>query len=187
MDFLIVGLGNPGKKYENTRHNAGFLAIDKVAKQHNVCIDRLKFNSLFADVLINSKKCLLVKPQTFMNLSGNAVADFANFYKIPPENIIILVDDISLDVGSMRIRVKGSHGGQNGLRNISERLSTDNYPRVKIGVGKKPHSDYDLADWVLSNFTKNDVLEIEKVTDNCVNAIELMVSGDTQKAVGNFN
>ena len=186
MDYIIVGLGNPGSKYENTRHNAGFIAIDKLARSYNTKIDKLKFKALTSQITIGPKKVLLLKPQTYMNLSGESVKEAVAFYKVPLENIIVLVDDVSLDVAKMRIRIKGSHGGQNGLKNISLHL-TDNYPRIKIGVGKKPHVDYDLADWVLSNFTKQDMVEINKICDNCVKAIELITAGDIQKAMGLFN
>ncbi|MFI3227782.1 MAG: aminoacyl-tRNA hydrolase [Clostridia bacterium] len=187
MDYIIVGLGNPGSKYENTRHNAGFIAIDKLASSYHTKIDRLKFKALTAQISIGDKKVLLVKPQTFMNLSGESVIEAATFYKIPPENIIVLVDDISLDVAKMRIRQKGSHGGQNGLKNISLHLSTDGYPRIKIGIGKKPHPDYDLANWVLSSFNKQEMTDIDKIAENCVKACELIVCGDIQKAMALFN
>lgn len=187
MNFIIVGLGNIGQKYENTRHNAGFIAIDKIASDYNVKIDKLKFKALTTSINIGTNKVLLMKPQTFMNLSGESVVEAVNFYKIPPENVIVLVDDISLDVSKMRIRSKGSHGGQNGLRNISLHLSTDNYPRIKIGVGAKPHPDYDLADWVLSTFKNDEIKEIEKISQNCVKACEFIINGDMQKAMSSFN
>ena len=155
-EFLIVGLGNPGPKYEFTRHNAGFLCIDLLAQQLGVRIDRIKFKSVVADVAIEGRRCILMKPQTFMNNSGEAVRDAANFYKIPPEHIIILFDDISLPPGKLRIRRKGSDGGHNGIKSILYLLGSDQFPRVKLGVGAKPHPDYDLADWVLSTFQKDE-------------------------------
>ena len=158
IDFLIVGLGNPTKEYENTRHNAGFMALDYIADRLNVNIKKNKFDALFADTKLNDKRIFLVKPQTYMNLSGESVFKFVSFYKIFIENIVVISDDISLPVGKIRIRRKGSHGGHNGLKNIINLLGSDNFPRIKIGVGAKP-SDWNLADWVLSKFS-NDELRI---------------------------
>ena len=146
-DFIIAGLGNPGSKYEMTRHNAGFLAVDLFAIKEGVSIKKLKFHSLVCDVKIGGKKCLLMKPQTFMNNSGDAIGEAARLYGIPPEKVIIISDDISLDVGKIRIKRKGSAGGHNGLKSIIAQLGTENFPRIKIGVGKKPSADYDLVDW----------------------------------------
>ena len=154
ITHLVVGLGNPGEEYLTTRHNAGFCAIDYIAAKLGVKIDRLKFKALTCDVTLGTKRVLLMKPQTYMNLSGEAVAEAANFYKIPPENVIVLCDDTSFEPGIIRIRRKGSHGGHNGLKNIILTLGTDEFPRIKIGVGAKPSKDYDLADWVLGNFSK---------------------------------
>ncbi len=187
MDFIIVGLGNPGLKYENTRHNAGFMAIDEFAKQNNAKIDRLKYKALSEKVIISGKQVLLLKPQTYMNLSGESVFEAAEFFKIPPENIIVLVDDISLDVGKIRLRRKGSHGGQNGLKSIANHLKTDSYPRIKIGVGAKPHKDYDLADWVLSNFTKDEKLVIDSICKDASDALSLIINGDFDKAMAKYN
>lgn len=151
-EFLIVGLGNPGEKYSFTRHNAGFLCVDLLAEQNGFSLKRLKFRSLTADTTLAGHRCLVLKPQTFMNNSGEAVRDAAAFYKIPPERILVIFDDVSLDVGRLRIRRKGTDGGHNGLKSIIYHLNSDAFPRIKIGVGKKPHPDYDLADWVLSSF-----------------------------------
>lgn len=156
VSYLIVGLGNPGDKYFLTRHNAGFLTLDYFAQKCNVKIDRLKYKSLCAEANIGGKRVLLMKPQTFMNNSGEAVAAAASFYKIPPENILVIFDDISLPVGRMRVRRNGSAGGHNGIKSIIAHLSSDAFPRIKIGVGEKPHPDFDLADWVLSEFSKDD-------------------------------
>lgn len=187
FDFLIVGLGNPGKQYESTRHNAGFICIDILAEKYDIKINKLKFKSLMGEGRIEGKRCLLLKPQTFMNLSGEAVRDAVDFYKIPVENIIVICDDISLEPGKMRIRRKGSHGGQNGMRNIIYHLKDDNFPRIKIGIGAKPNPEYDLADWVLSRFTQSEAKLIKQVADNTVSAIEIMVKGDIDKAMSNYN
>lgn len=186
-DYLIVGLGNPGKKYEFTRHNAGFLFADLFADKHNFKIDRLKFKSLIADTRINGKRCLFIKPQTFMNLSGEAVRDAAEFYKIPPEKIIVIFDDISLEPGKMRIRRKGSAGGHNGIKNIIYHMNSEDFPRIKIGVGAKPHPDYDLADWVTSPFSKDELKKLRTACDNACDALELMIDGKIDEAMGKFN
>ena len=187
FDFLIVGLGNPGKQYESTRHNAGFICMDILAEKYDIKINKLKFKSLMGEGRIEGKRCLLLKPQTFMNLSGEAVRDAVEFYKIPVENVIVICDDISLEPGKMRIRRKGSHGGQNGMRNIIYHLKDDNFPRIKIGIGAKPNPEYDLADWVLSRFTQSEAKLIKQVADNTVSAIEIMVKGDIDKAMSNYN
>lgn len=187
FDFLIVGLGNPGKQYESTRHNAGFICMDILAEKYDIKINKLKFKSLMGEGRIEGKRCLLLKPQTFMNLSGEAVRDAVEFYKIPVENVIVICDDISLEPGKMRIRRKGSHGGQNGMKNIIYHLKDDNFPRIKIGIGAKPNPEYDLADWVLSRFTQSEAKLIKQVADNTVSAIEIMVKGDIDKAMSNYN
>ena len=186
-EYMIVGLGNPGKKYEFTRHNTGFLCVDLYAEQHGFKIDRLKFKSLIGETKIDGKRCLFIKPQTFMNLSGEAVRDAAAFYKIPPERIIVIFDDISLDVGKMRIRRKGSDGGHNGIKSIIYQLSSDLFPRIKIGIGAKPHPDYDLADWVLTPFSKEDLNVLREVCENAGEAIELMVTGKIEEAMSRFS
>ena len=186
-EWMIVGLGNPGKKYEFTRHNAGFLCLDVFADAQHVKIDRLKFKALIGDARIGGKRCLLMKPQTFMNLSGEAVREAAQFYKIPPERILVLFDDINLDPGRMRIRRKGTDGGHNGIKSIIYQLGADTFPRIKIGVGAKPHPDYDLADWVTSPFSKEELLLLRKTADNCCGAIEKIVGGDIDGAMSQFN
>ena len=187
FDYLIVGLGNPGKQYENTRHNAGFICIDILADKYGIKINKLKFKSLMGEGRIEGRRCLLLKPQTFMNLSGEAVRDAVEFYKIPAENVIVICDDISLEPGKMRIRRKGSAGGQNGMKNIIYHLKSDNFPRIKIGIGAKPNPDYDLADWVLSRFTQSEAKLIKQVADDTVSAIEYMVKDDIDKAMSNYN
>ena len=154
VDFLIVGLGNPGKKYEGTRHNAGFAALEALAESLHVKVDRVRFKSFCAQAELDGQRVLLMMPQTFMNLSGEAVREAMQFYKLPPERVLVLFDDISLPVGTIRIRRKGSAGGQKGMASIIALCGSDQFPRVKIGIGEKPHPDYDLADWVLSRFTK---------------------------------
>ncbi|MCR4926122.1 MAG: aminoacyl-tRNA hydrolase [Clostridiales bacterium] len=186
-EFIIAGLGNPGSKYEMTRHNAGFLTLDLWAQDENFKIDKLKFKSLFGDVQINGHRCLVMKPQTFMNNSGEALRDAAQFYKIQPENIIIIYDDISLDIGKMRIRRKGSDGGHNGIKSIIYHLNSDQFPRIKIGVGAKPHPDYDLADWVLSSFKKEDYDSLKSTMRNAIESVKLIVDGEIDKAMSNFN
>lgn len=185
--FLIVGLGNPGPKYEFTRHNAGFLCIDLLAQQLGVKIDRIKFKSVVADAAIEGRRCILMKPQTFMNNSGEAVRDAANFYKIPPEHIIILFDDISLPPGKLRIRRKGSDGGHNGIKSILYLLGSDQFPRVKLGVGAKPHPEYDLADWVLSTFQKDELPRIKEAMEKACEAVPLLVREETDRAMNLYN
>lgn len=186
-EYLIAGLGNPGPKYEYTRHNAGFLCIDLLAQQLSVKIDRIKFKSIVADVIIESRRCLLMKPQTFMNNSGEAVRDAANFYKIPPEHVIILFDDISLPPGKLRIRRKGSDGGHNGIKSIIYLLNSDQFPRVKLGVGAKPHPDYDLADWVLSPFQKDELPRMKEAMEKACEAVRLIVQDDMDHAMNLYN
>ena len=183
VEYIVVGLGNPGKEYERTRHNAGFMTIDYISGRCGARIDRAKFSALVGEASIEGKRVLLMKPQTFMNSSGEAVSAAARFYKIAPENIIVISDDVSLDVGRVRVRRKGSHGGQNGLRSIETCLGTQDYQRIKIGIGAKPHPDYDMAAWVLSNF---DVKDIEALTENYPRIYEglcKMLQGNTEEAM----
>ena len=186
-DYIIAGLGNPGAKYEMTRHNAGFLAIDMLAMKQNKEIKRLKFHALTCDAEIEGKKCLLMKPQTFMNNSGEAIGEAAKFYKIPPQNIIVLSDDISLDVGKIRIRRKGSAGGHNGLKSIIAHLGSEDFPRVKIGVGKKPNAYMDLADWVLGRFPKELEPQLKEALEIADGAISLIVQDKFDRAMNLYN
>lgn len=186
-EFLVVGLGNPGGKYTLTRHNSGFLCVDMLSQKLNFRVDKLKFKSLIADTTINGHRCIVMKPQTYMNNSGEAVRECASFYKIPPERIIVISDDTSLDIGKMRIKRKGSDGGQKGLRSIIYHMNSDNFPRVKIGVGKKPHPDYDMADWVLSEFKKDEQKVLEPVLENACKALELMLDNQIDKAMNLYN
>lgn len=186
-DYIIAGLGNPGAKYEMTRHNAGFLAIDMLAMKQNKEIKRLKFHALTCDAEIEGKKCLLMKPQTFMNNSGEAIGEAAKFYKIPPQNVIVLSDDISLDVGKIRIRRKGSAGGHNGLKSIIAHLGSEDFPRVKIGVGKKPNAYMDLADWVLGRFPKELEPQLKEALENADSAVSLIVQDKFDRAMNLYN
>lgn len=186
-EFIIVGLGNPGKQYELTRHNAGFLFADLLADKNGVKINKIQFKAVTASLTLGGVKCLLMKPQTFMNNSGEAVRQAASFYKIPPERILVVFDDISLPCGRLRIRRKGSDGGHNGIKSIIYHLNSDAFPRVKLGVGEKPHPDYDLADWVLSQFKKDELALLHEAAEKACSAAELIVSGDIDKAMSNFN
>jgi PTH1 family peptidyl-tRNA hydrolase len=187
IEYLVVGLGNPDRKYENTRHNAGFMMVDYIASKNGVKINRVKFKSTVGEGIINGHKMLFMKPSTYMNNSGEAVVEAMNFYKIPAENVIVLLDDVNLDVGKMRIRTKGSDGGQKGMRSIIYLSGSDMFPRIKIGVGKKPHPDYDLASWVLSKFTDNELKELEQIAENSLKAVELIAEGKTDRAMNLFN
>ncbi len=186
IEYIVVGLGNPGTKYENTRHNAGFMAVDTIASKNKTNVTKIKFKSLCADVMIAEKRVLLMKPTTFMNNSGEAVVEAMNFHKVPIENVIVIFDDVSLEPGLMRIRRKGSDGGHNGIKSIIYLTGKDTFPRIKIGVGKKPHPDYNLADWVLSNFKKDEIEALHK-RDNSVIATELIINGKINEAMNKFN
>lgn len=187
VEYIIAGLGNPGAQYEDTRHNCGFMSVETLAESFNTEIKRLKFKSLTAELQLCGRRCLLMKPTTFMNNSGDAVEEAASFYKIPPERIIVIYDDISLEVGRLRIRTKGSDGGHNGMKSIILRLNSDSFPRIRVGVGQKPHPDYDLADWVLSRFTKAEGEKLEPALKNAAKAAELIVGGRINEAMNLFN
>lgn len=187
IQYLFVGLGNPGPKYEKTRHNAGFQALDRLADSCHATIDRAKFKGLTAQVTIGQCKCLLLKPTTFMNLSGEAVVAAMQFYKIPPERVLVFFDDISLEPGKLRIRRKGTHGGHNGIRSIIEQLGRDDFPRVKLGVGKKPHPDYDLANWVLSTFSPNEQKQLEDALAQTPEIAALFTENKLDRAMNRFN
>lgn len=187
VEYIIAGLGNPGTEYENTRHNIGFMTIDTLCEKYKVSCKKLKFKSLTCDVTIAGKRCLIMKPSTFMNKSGEAVTEAMSFYKIPPERTIIVYDDISLEPGKLRIRRKGSDGGHNGIKNIIYLSGSDMFPRIKMGVGAKPHPDYNLADWVLGHFKKEDGEKLEQCFQNAVSALELMVAGKIDEAMNKYN
>lgn len=188
ITHLIVGLGNPGDKYFYTRHNAGFLMMDYFAQRCGAQINKLKFKALVGEATVAGKRCLLMKPQTFMNLSGEAVQQAAAFYKIPMQNVLVFSDDTALDVGRVRVRRKGSDGGQKGLRSIIRIMDTDDFPRIRFGVGQKPHPDYDMADWVLSEFTKEEQKALfaafEKAYDGAVKVLEGDIDGAMQLCNG---
>ncbi len=183
ITHLIVGLGNPGDKYFYTRHNAGFLAMDYVSQRCGAAVNRSKFHALVGEGTIAGKRVLLMKPQTLMNASGDAVSEAAAFYKIPIENIIVMSDDVNLDVGRMRVRKSGSDGGQKGLRSIITRMGSDNFPRLRFGVGKKPHPDYDMADWVLGNLSESDKKTLFDCFASAYEGIEKLVVGDIDSAM----
>ena len=187
IEYIVVGLGNPGKQYEGTRHNAGFISLDYIADELGVKVNKIKFKSTVGEANIGGKRCLLMKPSTYMNLSGQAVTEAMRFYKIAPQQVIVISDDISLDVGKIRIRRKGSDGGQKGLQNIIYLSGSDEFPRVKVGIGKKPHPDYELKDWVLSRFTDKDKKLIAERLPDIRGAVELIVSGDIDKAMNLYN
>ncbi len=187
ITHIVAGLGNPGAEYEKTRHNAGFMAIDKIAEDAGVKISRLKFRALTAEATLGGVRVLLMKPQTFMNNSGEAIGEAAAFYKIAPENIIVLHDEISFDVGIMRIRRKGSAGGHNGLKSIIEHLGSDSFPRIKIGVGKKPHPDYDLVSWVLGKFPEAEITALKEEFPQIKDSVELMLSGKIEEAMCKYS
>lgn len=183
ISHLLVGLGNPGKQYTYTRHNAGFLCMDALCEKYGFSVDRAKFDALVGEATIAGARVLCMKPQTFMNASGQAVEAAAHFYKIPPEHIIVVCDDINLPVGGMRVRGKGSDGGQKGIRSIIGMLGNDNFPRIRIGVGCKPHPDYDLADWVLSTFPPTELDKIRSLFPVAAEGIECLIKGDLDRAM----
>ena len=187
VSFIVVGLGNVGKQYELTRHNAGFLAIDRIAEKYGAKIDRVKFHATVGECTIGGKRVLLMKPTTLMNGSGLAVGEAASFYKIPAENILVLHDEISFDPGMLRIRRKGSAGGHNGLKSLIASLGSDEFPRVKIGVGKKPNPEYDLADWVLGKMPEGDMKAMSSRFDDIAVAAEMIVKGDIDGAMAKFS
>ena len=187
VEYIICGLGNPGTQYEGTRHNIGFMAIDTLCEKYKLDCKKLRFKSLTCDAMISGKRCLIMKPTTFMNNSGEAVTEAMSFYKIPPERTIIVFDDISLEPGKLRIRRKGSDGGHNGIKSIIYLSGSDMFPRIKMGVGAKPHPDYNLADWVLGHFRKEQAEALETAMDNAVSSIELMVGGKMNEAMNKFN
>ncbi|MDR0903390.1 MAG: aminoacyl-tRNA hydrolase [Ruminococcus sp.] len=186
ISHIIAALGNPGMEYINTRHNAGFNAADRLLKDTGKSFEKLRFKSNTADINIGKKRVLVIKPVTFMNNSGEAVAEAMNYYKIKPENVLIICDEIYLEPGLIRIRRKGSHGGHNGLKSIFELTGEENFPRIKIGIGHRPDG-YNLADWVLSKFTDSDKLLMEKAYTETVEATKLIVDGQIEKAMNKYS
>ena len=186
-DYLVLGLGNPGLQYESTRHNAGFLALDRLCARCGAVLDRRRHHARIGEARVDSARLLLAAPETFMNLSGEAAAELLRFYKLPVERMIVLFDDISLDVGRLRVRRKGSDGGHNGIKNIIQITGSDAFPRVKIGVGAKPHPDYDLKDWVLGRFTDAQMQLLSPVLDDAAEAVLLLVREGVDAAMNRYN
>ena len=187
VQWLVVCLGNPGPRYEGTRHNAGFMAADALAGKLNVSINRVRFRALTATAVINGENVLLMKPQTFMNLSGEAAAQAAKFYKIPPERVLVVSDETALPVGKLRVRSHGSAGGHNGLKNIIACLGSDQFPRIRLGVGAPPHEDFAMIDWVLSSFKNQDAEDIAAAADRAADAVISYITCGPEKTMNQFN
>ena len=186
-EWLLVGLGNPGTQYENTRHNVGFLVADELAERQNAPIQRLKFKALTNLLTISGEKVLVMKPQTYMNLSGESVGEAARFYKIPADHVVVISDDISLPVGKLRIRTGGSAGGHNGLKNIIQHLGTDQFPRIKVGVGAPGQAGYDVVDWVIGRPLGEDQKVLMEALDRAGDAAEVLISQGSDRAMNRFN
>ena len=186
-EWIVAFLGNPGLKYNGTRHNAGFMAADAMEKKLSVRINKMRFKALTQTVDIGSHKVLLMKPQTYMNLSGDAIAQAAKFYKVPPERVIVVSDETALPIGKLRIRRGGSAGGHNGLKSIIARLGTDQFPRIRLGVGAPPHPDYDMADWVLAAFKGQDAADMEAAAEKAACAVACYITEGADKAMNKFN
>ena len=187
VSWLIVGLGNPGEQYENTRHNVGFLVADELGERGSFPIQRLKFKALPNTAVIGGQGALVMKPTTYMNLSGEAVGEAARFYKIPPGRVLVISDDVDLPLGKLRIRTGGSAGGHNGLKSVIQHLGADQFPRLKVGVGGKPHPDYDMADWVLGKLQGEDKRVMDEAVKRAADAVECFLKDGPQKAMNRFN
>lgn len=187
ISWLVVFLGNPGPKYSGTRHNAGFITADAAEKLYHVTINRARFKALTASCRVGGEGVLFMKPQTYMNLSGDAVGQAASFYKIPAEHVLVISDEMALPVGTIRIKPKGSAGGHNGLKSIISALGTDQFPRIRLGVGAPPHPDYDVKDWVLSVFRDQDAEDISDAASRAARAIEVYIADGPEKAMNRFN
>lgn len=185
--WLLVCLGNPGKDYEDTRHNIGFMAADRLSSREGTRFNKLRYRALTGEIAVKGQRVLVLKPQTYMNLSGESVKLAGGFYKIPPERVLVISDDVSLPVGKLRIRKGGSAGGHNGLKSIIQHLGTDQFPRIKVGVGQKPHPDYDMADWVLSKFAGEDLKTITEAIRKAADAVECLIQEGPDKAMNRFN
>ncbi len=187
VSWLIVGLGNPGEQYENTRHNVGFLVADELGERGSFPIQRLKFKALTNTAVIGGQGALVMTPTTYMNLSGEAVGEAARFYKIPPGRVLVISDDVDLPLGKLRIRTGGSAGGHNGLKSVIQHLGADQFPRLKVGVGGKPHPDYDMADWVLGKLQGEDKRVMDEAVKRAADAVECFLKDGPQKAMNRFN
>ena len=187
VSWLVVFLGNPGLRYEGTRHNAGFMTADALARKKNISINRSRFRALTASCPFGDTTALLMKPQTYMNLSGEAVGQAARFYKIPADHVLVVSDDITLPIGAMRIRTKGSAGGHNGLKNIISVLGTEEFPRIRLGVGSPPHPDYDTVDWVLSVFRDRDAVDMAEAAERAADAVECFITQGPEKAMNLYS
>ena len=187
VEWLIAGLGNPGEKYRNTRHNMGFLAVELLAEQAGVKLNKVKFKSAYHLLTFGGSRCLVMKPQTYMNLSGEAVGEAARFYKIPADHVLVIYDDVSLPVGKLRVRPKGSAGGHNGIKNIIAHLGTETFPRIKIGVGAPDHPDHGLVDWVIGKPTQAERKALEAVLDRALEAAECVIERGPEEAMNRFN
>ena len=187
IEWIVCCLGNPGREYDNTRHNVGFFTADKLAEKYRTDIKRIRFKAMTGTLEMDGHKVLVIKPNTYMNLSGTALQEAAAFYKVAPDHCLVVSDDVSLDPGRLRLRRNGSAGGHNGLKSIINMLGSQDFPRVKIGVGKKPHPDYDLADWVLGKFTPEDQKLIDKAGDTACEAIECIITKGMDRAMNLYN
>ena len=187
VEWLVVGLGNPGSKYEWTRHNMGFLVVDELAERLSIPVQRLKFKALTNTAVLGGKSVLLMKPTTYMNLSGEAVGQAARFYKIPPERVLVISDDVALPQGKLRVRRSGSAGGHNGLKNIIAHLGSDQFPRVKVGVGEKPNPDSDMVNWVLGTFTGQDRKTMEEAISRAADAVTVLLQHGIDQAMASYN
>ena len=187
VSWLLVCLGNPGKQYENTRHNIGFLTADEIEHRSGVKINKLRYRALTGEVKLGGERVLVMKPQTYMNLSGEAVKLAGAFYKIPPERVIVISDDVSLPLGKLRIRANGSAGGHNGLKNIIAHLGTDAFPRIKVGVGAPAHPEHEMVDWVIGNFTPAEKKVVAEAVGKAADAVECLIEKGVSEAQNKFN
>ena len=187
VSWLLVCLGNPGKQYENTRHNIGFLAADALEKRYDVKINKLRYRALSGEVKIGDQRVLVIKPQTYMNLSGEAVKLAGGFYKIPPDHVLVISDDVSLPLGKLRIRAGGSAGGHNGLKNIIAHLGTDQFPRIKVGVGAPAHPDHEMVDWVIGSFTPQERKTVDEAIAKVLDAVECLIEKGVSEAQNRYN